>query len=206
MVSSITGGSGPSAAALKKIQDEIFKKNDLNGDGKISKDELTQVAAQSAKSTPGSAGQKGPTADEIMTSMDTDKDGSISRLESDAGVAKVTQQMQAQGAGRKGAPPPGGPPSGGPPPSGGSAPSGTSGGSGSTKSYDKKDTNKDGTVSDLEELAYALKHPETATKTSSSASAKTGSTAETAAARTYNAQTGTTANATVAGPELNVSI
>jgi hypothetical protein len=157
------------------------------------------VAAQSAKSTQGTAGQKGPSADEIMTSVDTNKDGSISRLESDAGVAKVSQEMQSQGARGKGAPPPGGPPPGGPPPSGGSAPSGTSGGSGSTKSYDKKDTNKDGTVSDLEELAYAMKHPEAATT-------KTGSAAETVAAKTYNAQTGTTANATVAGSELNVSI
>jgi hypothetical protein len=128
-----------------------------------------------------------------MTSLDTNKDGSISRLESDAGVAKVTQEMQAQGIGA--------PPSGGPPPSG------AGGGSGSTKSYDKKDTNKDGAVSDWEEMAYDMKHPEAATtKTSSAATAKTGSTAETEAAKTYNAQTGTAVDTTVAGPKLNVSI
>ncbi len=199
-ISSSTGNnSAVSAAMLKKMQEEMFKKNDLNGDGKISKDELTQVAAAAAKSTGGTTGQKGPTADEVMTTLDTNKDGSLSRLESDAGVAKVTQEMQAQGKGA--------PPSGGAPPPGGAPPSGGSSGSGSTKTYDKKDTNKDGTVSDLEELTYDMKHPEAAAtaKTGSASTAKTGSSAETAAAKTYNSQTGTGVDTTVAGPELNVS-
>ena len=86
MVSSVSSSSsGMSAAALKKMQDEMFKKADANNDGSISKDELTQVVQ--AKDN-----KNGPSADDVMTKMDTNKDGSISRLESDAGIAKVAQE------------------------------------------------------------------------------------------------------------------
>ena len=48
---------------------------------------------------------------------------------------------------------------GGAPPGGGKQSSSTSESSNSTKSYDKRDLNKDGTVSAEEELLYDLKHP-----------------------------------------------
>jgi soluble cytochrome b562 len=57
------------------------------------------------------------------------------------------------GAGGSSGPPPGGAPGGG-----ASKSSGTSGSTSSSKVYDKKDTNEDGTVSLQEELAYSVKH------------------------------------------------
>jgi hypothetical protein len=46
--------------------------------------------------------------------------------------------------------------------SGGAKPAAaSSSSSSSTKTYDKKDTNKDGTVSAYEELVYDMKHPAT---------------------------------------------
>ena len=71
-----------------------------------------------------------------------------------ADVKKTASQAAPGGGGRaRGA---GGPPPGGPPPSG--APAG--GTPNSNKVYDKKDTNKDGTVSWQEEQDYYSKHPE----------------------------------------------
>jgi EF-hand domain pair len=197
MVSAVSSSGGMSAAALKKMQDEMFKKADANNDGKISKDELSQVAQ--AKDT-----KNGPSVDDVMTSMDTNKDGSISRLESDAGLAKIAQDMKGQQAQQgKGAPPAGGPPpAGGAPPAGGGGAAGGTSGSSSTKSYDKKDTNKDGTVSDMEELLYSLKHPDSTV----SDATKTSSAAETEAAKSYTAQAGATADTNTAGKELNISL
>ena len=61
-----------------------------------------------------------------------------------------------------------------PPPKGGgagSAPSSASSSSSSTKVYDPRDTNKDGTVSFMEQMMYDLKHPESSnSKSTSSAS------------------------------------
>jgi hypothetical protein len=48
---------------------------------------------------------------------------------------------------------------GGKAPAGGAQQSAASASTGSTKTYDKKDTNKDGTVSAQEELMYDLQHP-----------------------------------------------
>lgn len=65
---------------------------------------------------------------------------------------------------------PGGPGAGGPPPSGAHAggrspggakqPSGASGSSNANKTYDKMDSNKDGSVSELEKIAYTTAHPD----------------------------------------------
>lgn len=97
MSSSISGVSGGfSAASLKQMQEQMFKAVDNNGDNKIDKSEMS--AFQKAQQADGKQG--GPTVDEMFTNMDSDSDGAISRLESDAALAKMSQQMQAQ-------PPPG---------------------------------------------------------------------------------------------------
>ena len=92
----------------------------------------------------------------------------------DAGDLKAAQAAYAdikktisQGppAGMRG----GGPPSGGAPAGGAGKSSGAGSSSSSNKTYDKKDTNKDGTVSAMEELAYDLKHPGDAANTSTTA-------------------------------------
>lgn len=151
MVGSISSG-GMNASMLKQMQDKMFKTADVNGDGKITKDELNQVAQ--AKDT-----QKGPSTNKIFESFDTNNDGSIDKLEFDAGSAKLAQQMQGQEAqGGKGPLPSGG---GGGMPGGGAGISPSSSNSPSSSSfgvYDEKDTNRDGVVSPQEEREYALKH------------------------------------------------
>jgi hypothetical protein len=64
---------------------------------------------------------------------------------------------------------PAGMPGGGPPAGGAGKTSGAGSSSSSNKTYDKKDTNKDGTVSTMEEIAYDLKNPGDVAKTSTTA-------------------------------------
>jgi Ca2+-binding EF-hand superfamily protein len=152
MASAINGmSSGMSAAALKQMQDQMFKAGDKNGDGTISKDELSQVSQSSGN-------QSSTNVATLFSQLDSDSDGAISRLESDAAIAQAGQQMQAQGT-----PPPGPPP--GPPPSASSSSESTEDSSDSAAIFDAMDTNKDGTVS-LAELTAALRESEESSTTS----------------------------------------
>lgn len=152
MTSSIGGiGGGMSAALLQRMQEEMFKTADADGDGTISKDELSQVAKSGEN-------QDSTNVDSLFSQLDSDGDGAISRLESDAAIAKLGQQMQSQGM------PPQGPPPGPPPEEGFSESSESS--DEASAIFDAMDTNKDGTVS-LEELTAAL---EKAKNSSASAS------------------------------------
>jgi Ca2+-binding EF-hand superfamily protein len=149
MTSAISGTGGSlSAAYLKQMQEQMFKKGDKNSDGSITKDELSQM--QSSQKS-----QNGPSVDEIFAQMDSDSDGAISRLESDAGIAKLAQQMQAQG------PPP-------PPPADSSSSSSES--TSATQIFDAMDTNKDGTVS-ASELFAALANKDSSSSDSSATDA-----------------------------------
>jgi hypothetical protein len=80
-------------------------------------------------------------------------------------IKKTMSQRPPGGGGRAGGT--GGPPPGGAPPSGAGKSSDTSETSDSSKVYDPKDANKDGTVSWKEEQEYNLKHPEKADRDSS---------------------------------------
>lgn len=92
MVSSIGSSSGGiNAAALKKMQEEMFKAVDSNSDNKIDKAEMS--AYQQSQKASGAQG--GPSVDDIFKNLDADNDSAISRLESDAGIAKLAQQMQS---------------------------------------------------------------------------------------------------------------
>jgi Ca2+-binding EF-hand superfamily protein len=93
MSSSISGvGGGFSAASLKQMQEQMFKAVDSNGDNKIDKSEMS--AFQKAQQADGKQG--GPSVDEMFKNMDSNSDGAINRLESDAAIAKISQQMQSQ--------------------------------------------------------------------------------------------------------------
>ena len=135
-------GGGMNSYALKQMQEELFKAGDKNGDGTISKDELSQVAKSGNN-------QEGTSVDDMFSQLDSNSDGAISRLESDAAIAKMGQEMQSQGAR------PQGPPPGAPPAKGGDEPSDSSQDSDAATIFDAMDTNKDGTVS-LVELTAAL--------------------------------------------------
>jgi hypothetical protein len=128
-------------------------------------------------------------ASKMMTELDVNKDGSLTRNEfvsgmgakgvSSADAGKMFDAIDSKKTGsvtqtdietavKSGAikPPPGGPPrggAGGPPPGGG----------GNSQNYDPADANKDGTVSAQEALLYSMKHPST-TNNQKTALAKLG--------------------------------
>jgi len=83
-----------------------------------------------------------------------------------ADIKQTMSQRPTAGGGRAGGP-------GGPPPGGAKQSSGAGDSSSSSKVYDKKDLNKDGTVSAEEEILYDMTHPETTT--TSSTTTETGS-------------------------------
>ncbi len=82
-------GSGINDAILQQIQAQLFKKADLNGDGKITAYELSQKSKSAGSSTSSSA------TNNLFSKLDSDGDGAISRLESDSAIAKMVQAMQS---------------------------------------------------------------------------------------------------------------
>lgn len=121
-----------------KSEDDLFSKVDSNSDGSVDEAEMTTFTDKMKADT----GQDSATS---FATLDTDSDGKLTQTEFEAGrPAEGTQSTQGSG-GVKGA---GGPPPGGP---------GGVGGTSETSSFDPLDTNQDGTVSQLEKLAGALK-------------------------------------------------
>ena len=141
--------SGTSGSAL----DAVFSKIDGNGDGSLDKSELKTLS------------------DKIKADTGVDVSAKLEKLADDNG-GKVSKEA-FQAALKKEAPADKGP--GGPPPSGGGPPG--AGGAGKTdsasKTYDKLDTNQDGTVSELERLVGAMKDAAKTAKADNSNPAQT---------------------------------
>ena len=123
-------------------QDDLFAKVDTDGDGTVSKDEL-QVLTDKIKS------DTGQDVSQDFSKLDTDGDGKLSHAEFEAGRPQPPEGAQsAQGGdGPKGPPPAGGP----------GGPGGAQGASSSNTTYDPLDTNRDGTVSEVERMVGELK-------------------------------------------------
>lgn len=119
-------------------QDNLFAKIDANSDGAIDQTELKAMTDKIKADT-------GQDAGDLFTQLDTDSDGKLTSSEFEAG--RPTNGIQgAEG------------PQGGPPPAGGPGGAGGAGKSNSSSTtYDKLDTNQDGTVSEMERLAGAIK-------------------------------------------------
>ncbi|MDZ7919582.1 EF-hand domain-containing protein [Rhodoferax sp.] len=126
------GGSGGS-------QDDLFAKVDTDGDGSVSQDELTVLTDKIKSDT-------GQDVSQDFSKLDTDGNGSLSQAEFEAGRPQPPEVSQgAQGPGGPGgARGPGGP-------------GGARGASSSDTSYDPLDTNRDGTVSEVERMVGELK-------------------------------------------------
>jgi hypothetical protein len=157
------GGFDPSRMAA-----ELFKKADTNNDGGVDKTELKSMMAN-----------KGPTddVDSVFAKADQNSDGKIDATENESFLENVGKEMQARAeksgdTGGTPSPPPAGGQGGG---GGGSQAAGATSESSDNKTYDPKDTNKDGTVSYQEEMAYAQKHPEKQEKSQNSSQSKSGS-------------------------------
>ena len=114
---------------------KMVKDLDTNKDNSLSKAEFVDGLK--------SKGVSQADAEKMFSSIDTKGTGKITQ-------ADIETSMKTMGA------------KGGTPPAGGAKGSGSSK-SDDSKEYDKKDTNKDGTVSLLEELAYNLTHQQVST-------------------------------------------
>jgi Ca2+-binding EF-hand superfamily protein len=90
MVDSIGAGSFNPSSIIQQMQDRRFNAMDKNGDGKIDKNELSQMLTNNprlggifgqmlASGTNGAQGS--PSVDDIFSKLDTDKDGTISKNE-----------------------------------------------------------------------------------------------------------------------------
>jgi len=143
---------------------KIVKELDTDQSGSVSKSEfISGVTAKGIAATDASA---------KFDNIDTKKTGSISQLDIETNIKSSVPKDGAAPSGgakppsgAKGAPPAG---SGG---GGQASSSSSSSSSSSTKSYDKADANEDGTVSEVEQLVYSLKHPD-ATSSSGKTSAQ----------------------------------
>jgi hypothetical protein len=123
------------------------------------------VLAQMKKNAPTRGGGDNPMSQKMDALSKAVESGDVKAAQQAYADIKKTMAQAPGGAARGGQRP------GGTSPAGGQKPSGASGSSASSsKTYDKKDTNQDGTVSTMEEIEYSLKNPEQAQETSTSGS------------------------------------
>jgi Ca2+-binding EF-hand superfamily protein len=119
------GGSSFSLQDMEAVRQARFKKTDANGDGKITKEELTSAIPRDGK---------GPTADEVFSKVDTNQDGAIDQSEDKVAFEQMGKQR-----------PPGGPPPAGAKPDASEM---------ADTIFKEADTNGDGKVSSAELSAY----------------------------------------------------
>jgi hypothetical protein len=154
MVSPISNASGKVAMPPPPRPEDAFKKIDSSNKGFITESELASAIVQfSPEGVSLSQADAQAVAKDAFSNMDANADGKVTSSEFTAAAPKDSPNGGAPG-GRPSGPPPGPPPGGGAGSQGGAK--GASG-SNSSQSYDPADTNKDGTVSELERLAYASK-------------------------------------------------
>lgn len=165
MVSSISNTSGKVVMPPPPLKPEdAFKKIDSTNKGFITETELASAIVQfSPEGMNLSKADAQSVAKEAFSKMDANADGQVSSAEfKDAAPKNSPNGGPPQGR-------PSGPPPGGPPPGGGAGgPAGAKGANAtsSSKSTDPADTNQDGTVSEMERLAYASKQQTSAATTS----------------------------------------
>ncbi|MDD5456294.1 MAG: EF-hand domain-containing protein [Candidatus Margulisbacteria bacterium] len=141
MVNDISSSASDMAA---RMWSQMLK-NDTDGDSKLSRTEMEQMAAN----MPASKSGEGPGMDQMFAEADTDGDGSISK---DEFASMMKNHKPPEGAGGKGGP-------GGEGGVQGGASAATSSKS-LSKAFSAIDTNQDGKISQQELEAYLLKQLE----------------------------------------------
>ncbi len=144
---SINGIGSSGSFDASKMASQIVKKLDANGDGSVDKSEFIKGMAT-----------KGISADEAskkFDSIDTNKTGKITQSDIESDIKSTVKKGSGSAGGH---------------PSGTAGKSGGASQSSSSTSYDVKDTNKDGTVSAVEELVYDMKHASSSTSKTSDTS------------------------------------
>jgi Ca2+-binding EF-hand superfamily protein len=158
--SGVSGGFDTSKMAsnmASNMASKMMSDLDPNNTGKVTKDQF--VSALKSK------GVSEADATKTYSSIDTKGTGSITK--SDIETAINNGNLKPQSGGSRGS-------------SGSADASGSTGQTGSsattsTKTYEKDDINEDGTVTSLEELVYALKHPGESSSDNKTSTQKPGS-------------------------------
>jgi hypothetical protein len=155
MVSPISNTGGKVAMPPPTLNPEdVFKKIDSTNNGYITESDLASAIVQfSRQGMSLSQADAQSMAKDAFSKMDANADGKVTSSEFKDAAPKNSTHGGPPG-GRPSGPPPG------PPPGGGSGGPGGAKGAQSTstsESYDAADTNKDGTVSEMERLAYSSK-------------------------------------------------
>jgi len=155
MSSPISNASGKLAVPPPPLKpDEVFKKLDSSNKGYITESDLASAIVQfSPEGMRLSQADAQAVAKDAFSKMDVNADGKVTSGEFKDAAPKNSPQGGPPG-GRPSGPPPGGGPGGPGGPGGAKA-------AGSSESYDPADTNQDGTVSELERLAYVGKQQTT---------------------------------------------
>ncbi len=166
-VSSIGSGSFQPAEATgsaAKLRQSFQQLGNALESGNLS-DAKSALAELERNAPPQAGNESNPISTKVETLSKALDSGDLKAAQAAYNDIKKTISQGHPAGGRR-AGHPSGPPPGGAPPGGAKQSSNTSSSSSSNKVYDKKDTNKDGTVSMQEELAYSLKHADEAKQTS----------------------------------------
>jgi hypothetical protein len=155
-ISAVSSSSNAWAALNTQRQQQhqakMFAKVDADGSGGVNQTELSSMLSDISAKTGTSLGD----SKELFSKMDGNSDGSLSSDELAQGMKDLLPppstmdfaQSTHAAQGPDGPPPPGGP---------GGAAGGASATSSTSTTYDPLDINQDGTVSEMERLAGALK-------------------------------------------------
>jgi EF-hand domain pair len=106
MVSSVSSNAALSSAALsgsqsrgtrdpQALQEKLFSKLDVNGDGSIDQSELSQFVDFASSATKGASASDSAGAD-LFKAMDTDGDGALSKTELADGTKKLFDELRTQ--------------------------------------------------------------------------------------------------------------
>ena len=89
MTTVIQGGSGLGGGDLEAIRQHRFQRADVDGDGNVTKEELSKVLPKNGK---------GPSVDEVFTKVDANRDGAIDAAEDAAARVEMAKTHGAGGA------------------------------------------------------------------------------------------------------------